>query len=571
MEEARNGYFFLCLESAEPGLLYRYRLNGSTECPDPASRFQPGGVHGPSQLVDPHFAWTDRGWPGIELRNYVLYELHVGTFTEEGNFEAIIPRLPELKDLGMTAIELMPVAQFSGRRNWGYDGVYPFAVQQSYGGPLGLKKLVDAAHSLGLAVALDVVYNHIGPEGNYFGEYGPYFTDGYPTPWGPAINFDGERNNEVRRYFIENALYWIREFHIDALRLDAVHAIRDASTTPFLVELGDRVREEGGRLGRRVYLMPESNQNDARLVAPRAAGGYGLDAQWNDDFHHALHALLTGERNGYYGDFGLVAHLAAAFEQGFVYSGQYSKFRGRKLGSSARAIPAKRLIVFTQNHDQTGNRMRGDRLSRLVSFDALKMAAGIMLVSPYLPLVFMGEEYGELAPFLYFVSHEDPALIEAVRAGRRREFSKFAWREEPPDPQSEDSFVESRLRWERRKDLPHSLLLALYKELLRLRREHSVWSVREKDGLTAEPCEKPALLVVRRRAGRHEALGVFNFEPRFAAVPTMPEGSWRKFLDSADPVWGGPGSTLSADLYAAGAERTTLPAHSFALFDKVKD
>jgi maltooligosyltrehalose trehalohydrolase len=394
-----QGYFQGDIEDIPAGALYCYRLDRGKERPDPASRSQPRGVHGPSQVVDPSFAWTDSCWPGIPLKDYVIYELHVGTFTSEGSFEAIIAHLPELKALGVTAIELMPVAQFPGARNWGYDGAYPFAVQDSYGGPEQLKRLVNACHQEGLAAILDVVYNHLGPEGNYLADFAPYFTKRYQTPWGPALNFDGPDSDHVRRFFIENALYWLSEFHFDALRLDAVHAILDHAPYTFLEELRDAVEEQAKILNRHVFLFPESAANDSRLIRARELGGYGFSAQWNDDFHHALRAVLTGEKSGYYEDYGEFGQLVKAYREGFVYSGEHSRFRRRRHGTSSRDIPAERFVVFSQNHDQVGNRMQGERLAQLMPFEDLKLAAAAVLLSPFIPMIFMGEEYGELAPF----------------------------------------------------------------------------------------------------------------------------------------------------------------------------
>ncbi len=401
LEAKGTGYYEIMVEKISLGSLYWYRLDGKRELADPASHFQPQGVHGPSQVVDPDFAWDDTMWSGPPLQSYIIYEIHVGTFTREGTFGAVIPHLKSLVDLGVTAVELMPVAQFPGNRNWGYDGVFPFAVQDSYGGPLELKRLVKACHQHGLAVILDVVYNHLGPEGNYFAHFGPYFTERYRTPWGNAINFDGLDSDEVREFFIQNALYWITDFHFDALRLDAVHAIFDQTAVPFLQELGDAVHECGAKLNRRVHVIGESSLNDTRLVKPKAQGGYGLDAQWNDDFHHSLHTLLTSERAGYYQDFGELRDLAKTFKEGYVYSGQYSAYRRRRHGHSSRDIASYRFVVCAQNHDQVGNRLRGERLSQLVSFASLKLAAGVVLLSPFAPLLFMGEEYGDTAPFLY--------------------------------------------------------------------------------------------------------------------------------------------------------------------------
>src|SRR5262245_8794262 len=349
------GYHFGAVAGVRPGTSYLYRLDAIKERPDPASRFQPEGVHGPSQVIDGDFAWNDHGWKGIALRDFVIYELHVGTYTEAGTFESLIDHLPALKDLGITAVELMPVGQFPGERNWGYDGVYPFAVQNSYGGPLGLKRFVNACHRQHMAVILDVVYNHLGPEGNYFADFAPYFTERYKTPWGLALNFDGAHSDHVRCYFIENARQWITDFHIDALRLDAVHAILDHSPQPFLAELSTEIETLAAQLERSVYLIPESAANDARLIRPRACGGYQLDAVWSDDFHHSLRTLLTGEQSGYYQDYGKVEHLVSAYREGFTYRGEYSRFRKRRQGSSTEDIPSVRFVVFAWNHEQLGN------------------------------------------------------------------------------------------------------------------------------------------------------------------------------------------------------------------------
>ena len=384
------GYHAGIFEDVPPGTDYLYRLDDRVERPDPASRWQPQGVHGPSRVLDPTFPWSDSAWRGLPLRDYVLYELHVGAFTREGTFDGVAARLDELKELGVTAVELMPVAQFPGARNWGYDGVYPFAVQESYGGPAGLKRLVDAAHARGLAVVLDVVYNHLGPEGNYLGEYGPYFTDRYRTPWGSALNFDGAESDEVRRYFIENALYWQTEFHLDGLRLDAVHAIRDFSATPFLEELAEQCRRRAEALRRPFRLIAESDMNMARHILPRALGGFGLDAQWSDDFHHCLHALLTGERDGYYADYGGVGQLAKVWREGYAYTGEHSCFRRHRHGSSPRANAFEQFVVCAQNHDQVGNRMLGERFGALLSFERQKLAAGALLLSPFVPLFVHG-------------------------------------------------------------------------------------------------------------------------------------------------------------------------------------
>jgi maltooligosyltrehalose trehalohydrolase len=543
LQKEARGYFSGEVTGVKPGCLYFFRLDGQQDFPDPASRCQPQGVHGPSQVVDPHFPWDDGHWSGLPLRDYVIYELHVGIFTPEGTFDAVIPYLDELKDLGLTALELMPVAQFPGGRNWGYDGVFPFAVQNSYGGPEGLKRLVNACHQRGLAVILDVVYNHLGPEGNYLANYGPYFTQRYHTPWGPALNFDGPDSDEVRRFFIENALYWGSEYQIDALRLDALHAIVDLSPRPFVAELAETVHRARARGNRKFYLMAESDLNDVRLIRSPELGGYGLDAHWNDDFHHALHTLLTGEQTGYYSDFGYLEQLAKAWREGFIYSGEYSPYRRRRHGSSSRDIPAERLVVFAQNHDQVGNRLGGERLSQLVSCEALKLAAGVVLLSPFLPLLFMGEEYGEAAPFWYFVSHSDPALIAAVRQGRQAEFAAFDWPEGPPDPQGEETFSQAKLDHRLRREGKGQILLEFYRELLGLRRELSNLTDLGRQNRDVQGYEQEKVLWVRMNEERAEAVTLFYFGKELLewSLP-WPEGGWHQRLDSAETRWGGPGS-----------------------------
>jgi maltooligosyltrehalose trehalohydrolase len=567
MQSVDRGYHEAEVMDVEPGSLYFYRLDGEKERPDPASRLQPQDVHGPSQLVDSRFVWEDRGWTNPSLADYLIYELHVGTYTPEGTFDALIPHLRHLSELGVTAVELMPVAQFPGTRNWGYDGVYPFAVQCSYGGPDGLKRLVNACHKAGLAVVLDVVYNHLGPEGNYLGDYGPYFTDRYQTPWGLALNFDGPGSDEVRRFFVENAVYWATEFHIDALRLDALHAIIDHSAVTFVEELGEAVHSRAGQLDRTVHVLAESDMNDARLVRPRELGGYGLDAVWNDDFHHALHTLLTGERTGYYQDFGSLSHLRKAFEEGFVYAGDYSSYRQRRHGSSSADVPACRFVVFVQNHDQVGNRMLGERLSQLVPFEALKLAAGVVLLSPFIPLLFMGEEYGEVAPFQYFTSHSDDELIEAVRRGRCEEFSAFSWQGEPPDPQDEPTFLCCKLDHTLSGRGHHRVLREFYKELIRLRRELPALASFSKEETKVSADEEKRVLLLSRWHGGSGIVAAFNFGDSSVDVPLdIGSGRWRKLVDSEDERWLGRGGlapdTLRPDMETA----ITLSPKAFVLF-----
>jgi len=566
LREEVDGYFCGTVRDVPPGSRYFYRLDEATCRPDPASRFQPEGVHGPSEVVSWKFDWEDSAWKGLPLDRLVIYELHVGTFTSEGTFDALIPRLKPLKELGVNTIELMPVAQFPGGRNWGYDGVYPFAVQNSYGGPGGLRRLVNAAHGLGLCVALDVVYNHLGPEGNYLRNFGPYFTDRYKTPWGEAINFDGLFSDHVRRFFISNALSWISDFHIDTLRLDAIHAIVDTSAVPFLEELAEKIQSLAATLGRSVHVIAESDLNDSRVVRPRPLGGIGCSAQWTDDFHHSLHALLTREKHGYYESFGSIENLARAYTSGFVYSGQHSAYRQRRYGNSSLDVPARRFVVFAQNHDQVGNRARGDRLSTIVSFERLKLATGAVLLSPFIPLFFMGEEYGETAPFQYFVSHTDQPLIEAVRKGRREEFSRFAWDQDIPDPQSLETFDRSRLNWSLRDTGKHQTLWGFHRELLSLRRSIAALSNLSKDCTKVSTCGD-ACLVLRRVHASGCVVAVFNFGEDVRKV-RFPEdvNCWRKIFDSADACWGGPGSAAPELVEVNASETVNIAAVSFCIF-----
>ncbi len=569
MVPLERGYHEATVELAPPGTRYFYRLDDQWDRPDPASRFQPEGVHQASAVVDPDFPWEDGAWHGIPLGQYITYELHVGTYSAAGTFEAIVPYLDELLNLGITAIELMPVAQFPGERNWGYDGVHPFAVQNSYGGPHGLKCLVNACHVRGLAVVMDVVYNHVGPEGNYLSEFGPYFTDRHRTPWGAAINYDGADSDEVRRYFIENALYWIREFHMDALRLDAVHAIYDYSAFPFLQELADAVRQEGERLNRRVYTVAESSLNDARLVRSAAQGGLGVDAQWCDDLHHAVHTALTGERHGYYADFLGVADVIKMYRDGFVLDGRYSVFHQRRHGNSALDLDPAQLVVCAQNHDQIGNRMLGERLTELVPFEALKLSAGAVILSPYQPLLFMGEEYGETARFPYFVSHLDAELIAAVRRGRKEEFAQFQWSEEPLDPADEATMQRARLNHDLRHRGTHHALWNFYRELIRLRKSLAALAMADRCRMELLILRPDATFALRRWAADAECVTVFHFGSDTTTV-TLPlsSGSWTLLLDSAAECWGGSGSHLPERLAYCGEATLTLAPYSLIVLAK---
>ena len=418
------------------------------------------------------FAWADGAWRGTYLPGAVLYEMHVGTFTDQGTFTAVIDKLPHLVDLGVDAIELLPVCSFPGRRGWGYDGVSLFAPHAAYGGPDGLERLVQAAHAAGIGVVLDVVYNHLGPSGNHLGEFAPYFSDRHQTNWGDGINLDGPGSDEVRRFLIDNALMWFADYHIDGLRLDAVHALSDTSAVHFLEQLSAEVAEQAARLRRPLFLIGESDLNDPRFIRSRPAHGYGLDAAWADEWHHAVHAALTGQRDGYYSDFGSWQHLAKALRQAWVYDGVWSEYRGRSFGAPPVGLDAHQFVVFTQNHDQIGNRAAGERTSALMSVARLKAAAALLLLLPFTPMIFMGEEWAASTPWLYFTDFEEPDLAGAVREGRRREFSRFGWDpEQVPDPQDPATFAASRLDWRQPLEGHHAEMLGWYRDLVRLRRQ----------------------------------------------------------------------------------------------------
>jgi maltooligosyltrehalose trehalohydrolase len=474
MNPSHDGWWDAVVAKAKHGTPYAISVDGREPRPDPRSLWQPGGVHAWSHVYDhSRFAWTDDGWRGVPLPGAVLYELHVGTFTTEGTFDGAIERLDHLVELGVDAVELLPVASFDGTHGWGYDGVHLYAVHEPYGGPDGLKRFVDACHARGLAVVLDVVYNHLGPSGNYLGEFGPYFTETHSTPWGPAVNLDAPGSDQVRRWIIDNALSWLRDFHIDGLRLDAVHALVDTRATHVLEELAVDVEALAAHVGRPLFLVAESDLNDPRLVRPREAGGFGLDGQWADDVHHALHALLTGERQGYYVDFGSLATLCEALTRVYVHAGTHSTFRGRHHGRpfDPSVTAGWRFVTYLQNHDQVGNRATGDRATAVLSAGLAKIGAALLLCSPYTPMLFMGEEWGAATPWMFFTSFPDPDLAEAVRSGRRAEFAAHGWSaEEVADPQDPGTFESSRLDWaEMNKDL-HQELFGWYRQLIELRR-----------------------------------------------------------------------------------------------------
>ena len=574
LEAAGGGVFEARVPGVAAGADYFYVVNGK-ERPDPVSRSQPAGVHGPSRVVEPGgFAWTDEEWKGLALKDYVVYELHVGTFTPEGTFEAVTQKLAHLKSLGVTAIELMPVAEFPGSRNWGYDGAHLYAPQSTYGGPEGLKRLIDACHREGLAFVLDVVYNHLGPEGNYVGEYMPLYSEAHKSPWGAGLNFDGEASEGVRRHFVENALYWLTEYHVDALRLDAVHAIVDTGRPHLLEQLAGEFRARAGALGRPAFLIAESDLNDVRVLKPEGEG-WGLDAQWSDDFHHSLHAILTGADRGYFADFGRFEDLAKAIEEGFVYCGQHSRFRGRCHGTSAAGRPGEQFVVCIQNHDQIANGYWGDRLSRVAEPARQRLAAALLLCgAPNVPMLFMGEEWGARSPFLYFTSHTDPELGRAVRRGRMEEYESLVRGEGETestlggfsDPQSEITFVRSKLDWEVLGRRPHAGMLAFYRDLLAARRAHAPLSNCDKTRTRVRFDERRRWLAVGRgdETGARATL-LCNLSPDAQPVPSA-EGAWRLALWSGDERYDGDASHAAPPERLDGGRAVELDGWGAALY-----
>jgi maltooligosyltrehalose trehalohydrolase len=542
------------------GFDYSYIFDDGRERPDPYSRWQPSGVHGPSRIVSPTaFQWSDDDWRGIPQKDLIIYELHTGTFTSEGIFESIIPELGFLKQLGIMAVELMPVAEFPGGRNWGYDGVDLYAPQSTYGGPLGLKRLVDACHAEGLAVILDVVYNHLGPEGNYLAEFFPLFSHNYKNPWGDAINFDGPESDGVRRFFADNALYWLTEFHFDGLRLDAIDRIIDTSPRHILQQIAGEFHRQAELLNRQAWLIAESDLNDVRIIKPPSEGGYGIDAQWNDDFHHSLHGVLTKTARGYFADFGRLEDLAKAITNGFVYDGQRSLFRRRSHGTMSVDRPAEQFVVCIQNHDQIANAYWGDRLSTVASMDQQKLAAALLILAPSLPLLFMGQEWGERAPFLYFTSHTDPDLAIAVREGRRAEYSSFVKEELESgdtvtevfnDPQSPGTFLKSKLRWDEIGEPEHQGVLNLYRDLIRLRKTVPALSNCDRKGVAVTFDDNDRWLILTRTdRGGSEAMLCCNLsdDHNVVQVPAMKANaaaasSWRRVLWTGDEKYAGDSS-----------------------------
>ncbi len=498
-----RGWWCANVEQAGPGSDYGFLVGDDQAVyPDPRSAWQPRGVHGLSRVFDQQaFQWTDQRWQAAPLGSAVMYEMHVGTFTSEGTFDAAISRLDYLHDLGITHVELMPVAEFAGNRGWGYDGVDLFAVTEHYGGPEAMKRFVDASHDRCIAVILDVVYNHFGPIGNYVGKFGPYVTDMHRTPWGAAVNFEGPGSDEVRRFFCDNALMWMRDYHIDGLRLDAVHEFVDRSAMHFLEQLSAEVEVLSTTLGRRLVLIAESDLNDPKIVRPREAGGYGVDAQWSDDFHHALFTLLHVEENGggYFSDFGTFNKLVKALTQVFVYDGEFSRYRNRTHGRPVQALSAHHFIGFIQNHDQVGNRATGERLQHLVGSEKSRVAIGLVLTAPFVPLLFQGEEYAAATSFMYFADHEDPAMAKLVSEGRKREFAAFGFdAAEIPDPESPATFEQSKLNWAELDQPEQARMLDWVRQLIQLRRHSTSLNDGEMKHLSMRCSEEGRWLSMRR-------------------------------------------------------------------------
>ncbi|MCW4000379.1 MAG: malto-oligosyltrehalose trehalohydrolase [Candidatus Bathyarchaeota archaeon] len=567
MDPAGGGYWAHVAEGFEPGTLYMYELDGEAGLPDSASHYQPDGVFGASQVIDHDaYRWSDRGWRGLDLKDLVFYELHVGTFTGVGTFKAAAEHVAELCDFGVNAIELLPIAQFSGKRNWGYDGVFPFAVQNSYGRPDDLKALVDVCHQHGVALFVDFVYNHLGPEGNCLNNYAPYFPSTSMGQWGSNLNLDGEQNGGVRNYFLENTLHWLSHYHLDGIRLDAIYAMHDSSACHFLAELNQKVHHYAEGAGRKIHLVAESGYNIPQVLTPIEKGGWGFDGQWLDDYQHALFALLTGEKEGYYSLYGGLPDLADALSDAYVYVGQEPDMKRRLPSESYRWIPAWKLVVFSQNHDQVGNRLSGDRLSAIAGTEAAKLAAGVVLLSPYVPLLFMGEEYGETAPFLFFTDYQNPELGDAVREGRIREFAHFHWQSQAPDPQSAETYERSKLNWQLRYSARGEEVASYYRALLMLRRKYPLFRVQAERQIRQVSIQGN-LLFMDKQGGEAAAGVVANFGKDAASYAFPFEGGgYSKIFDSADYSAADKASALSSS--AAEGETQVIGGFGLAVYYK---
>ncbi|MGD6933045.1 MAG: malto-oligosyltrehalose trehalohydrolase [Candidatus Bathyarchaeia archaeon] len=562
MTNAGNGYWTTRLEQVKPDFEYMFQLDSKPVKPDPASQYQPKGVFGPSKVIDHEkYAWKDTAWRGLEFKELVFYEIHVGTFTPEGTLKAMQNRIGELANFGINAIELMPVTQFSGNRGWGYDGVFPFALQNSYGTPDDLKALVDECHRQGIAVFLDFVYNHIGPEGNILNDFAPYFTSERMTTWGPTLNLDGPNSTGVRNYFLENTLHWFRNYHIDGIRLDAILWIEDSRPKHFLAELNQAVTQYAQAVERRLYMIAETGYNEPAVLTPTDAGGYGFDAQWLDDFHHVLFSLLTGENKSYYKDFTKLEYLADSLTDAYVYVNKPPEFRRRRPEESFRHIPAYKFVAFSQNHDQIGNRLHGDRLSTISGYEAAKVAAGLVLLSPYVPLLFMGEEYGETAPFLFFSDYQGKELAEAIREGRKKEFTDFQWTGEVPDPQNLECFTKSKINWQNRNQGVAQKIAAYYKSLLVLRKKAPVLQI-DKDRNIKTVSTQGKVLLIEKQKNSSKAYIIANLEKEKQTLQAQLDEDCKKVLDSTDPAFGG----LKAGFPEKLSIQIDVPGFGFAVY-----
>ncbi len=567
MQQAGGGYWTHTIDGLEADTTYMYQLDGKEAKPDPASHYQPNSVFGPSAVVDHDiFKWKDRDWRGLRISDLVFYELHVGAFTPEGTFQAALQRIKELKEFGINAVELMPITQFSGSRNWGYDGVFPFSVQNTYGSPDDLKALVNECHQQSVALFIDFVYNHLGPEGNCLNDYAPYFPTSRMGRWGATINLDGQQSEGVRNYFLENTLHWFNHYHIDGIRLDAILSMVDNSSTSFLQELNEAVDSLCENTGKKYHLIAETGYNQPKVLAPIRDDGYGFDAQWLDDFQHAVFALITGEKEGYYKDYGSIEDLIEALSEGFVYVGGEFDYKRRRPDESYPWVTADRLIVFSQNHDQIGNRLLGDRLTDIAGFEAAKLAAAIVLLSPYVPLLFMGEEYGETAPFLFFTDYQGKELAASIDEGRRKEFAHFHWKGPMPDPQSVETFEQSKLNWGLRMSKRGQKISAYLQSLLQLRKKMSLFRPHADRQIKELASQDQKILFVRKANQSLEALIVANFskEPLDYVFPC--DGSFRKLLDSADLCWAGPGSKLPET--ATKGDRYPILGYNLVVYQK---
>ena len=566
-----HGYWTLRVNGVKPGTNYMYELDGEVIKPDPASHFQPNGVFGSSEVINHEaFTWLDSDWIGLDIEELIFYEIHVGTFTPEGTFKASITRIKELSESGVNAIELMPISQFSGSRNWGYDGVFPYAVQNTYGTPNDLKEFVSECHKNGVALFIDLVYNHIGPEGNCLNDYAPYFSATRMGRWGPRINLDGACSDSVRNFFLENTLYWLSRYHIDGVRFDAVLAMPDTSPTNFFQELTNAVQENASKSGKKLHLIAElGGYNEPKILAPIEKGGFGFDAQWLEDYHHALFTLLTGEREGYYRNYGSMQDMIEALSDAYLYvgiDGGELSFRRRAPDESYRGIAANKFIVFSQNHDQIGNRLLGDRLTSIAGFEAAKLSAGMVLLSPYVPLLFMGEEFGETASFMFFTDYQSSELKEAVKMGRKKEFAQFHWEGRVPDPQSIITFEQSRINWQLRYLDIGKKIGDYYRALIKLRKNLQLFHSKANRQIQFLKEESGKLLFIEKRNQDSEAITIANFDKKSKGFTFPFKGFFRKILDSSEAAWGGQGSNLPKA--AEHGENLEVKGFGFSVFLK---